>query len=286
MKTKILPLTIGLITLVLAGCATCGRKCSRNPNVINQTPAITKVTIDPVDYKGTYYLAGKEYHCKQSLPIGPGVNTHLSVYGTGSGTDIYFDTDADGKIKGESIKPSDAASLKNGKLTFKTAKIKIQPDDFVGRYYLAGYFDRGFTNQQSFVLVKSLPCWLVFYERGSGHQTSFSLDAKGKIMASSITNPLAVSFVSPNTLKVNSTNVFITNTTGFGGTFRVGNTVLSGPKASFRMVINYPASFRILDNQTNEITPLTNGMNPSSTNLLDANNILQTFTFDYIQPRG
>ena len=244
------------------------------------------VTIDPVDYEGTYYLAGKEYHCKQSVLIGPGVNTNLSVYGTGSGTEIYFDTDADGKIKGESIKPSDAASLKNGKLTFKTAKITVKPGKFVGVYYLAGYFHTEFTNQQSFGLVKSLPCCLEFYGHGLNHEIGFTLDAKGKIMANSITNPLAVSLVSPNTLKVNSTNVFITSTTGFGGTFRVGNTVLSGPKASLKMVINYPASFRILDNQTNEITPLTNGMNPSSTNLLDANNILQTFTFDYIQPRG
>ena len=246
------------------------------------------VTIDPVDYEGTYYLEGQtnEYHCKQSLPIGPGVKTYLSVYGTGIRTDINFETDADGKIKGESITPSDAASLKGGRLTFKTAKIMIQPDKFVGGYILAGHYCKPVFDRQSFVLVKSLPCYLEFYGCGLNHEISFSLDANGKIMANSITNPLAISFVSPNTLKVNSTNVFITSTTGFSGTFRVGNTFLSGSKASFRMVINYPASFRILDNQTNEITPLTNGMNPSSTNLLDANNILQTFTFDYIQPRG
>ena len=174
------------------------------------------VTIDPVDYRGTYYLAGNEYCCKQSVSIVPGEKTHLSVYGTGSDTDIYFETDADGKIKRESINPPGAASLKGGVLTFKTEKITVKPGKFVGGYILAGHYCQPIFDRQSFVLVKSLPCYLEFYGCGLNHEIGFRLDAKGKIMASSITNPLAVSLVSPNTLKVNSTNVFITSTTGFG----------------------------------------------------------------------
>lgn len=287
-------MTIGLIFLVLTGCATCGRKASRNPNDSNQPPATNLVTIDPGDYKGPYYyLAGNTnvpFYCKQTVAIGSEPDPFLSVYGTGSRTDIYFKIDASGNIKPESIKPSGAASLKCGVLTFKTAKITVDPGNFDGGYILAGYDPTRFFKKHSFELVKSLRCWIEFYGHGMTNEIVFELNANGKINANSISNPLAISLVSPQTLKVNSTNVFITitntNNTVFSGTFRVGNTTLNGPNASLEMVINYLAWIKILDSQNNKLKPLTNGMNPSSISLLDASNILQTFTFEYIKPRG
>jgi hypothetical protein len=167
-------------------------------NVSNQSAAVasgcrlelqtTTIEVDPQQYSGLYFVGGMI----AALPL---------FFDNWSGGRFTFNIDSVGTIS--NIGNHAAASSSGHTLVLNNTSVDVDPQQYVGRYFLGGYNNAPATGRRAFVLVPGLA---QFFDNWGGGRFTFDVDANGTV--GRIAVPAAASSAG-TTLVLNNTTITV-----------------------------------------------------------------------------
>ena len=145
------------------------------------------ITIDPGCFPGDYRLSpygapvGVYLDGVSTMNLPPGVDKYIIVLG-GSNAGIQFSVDDNGNVVSNNLA---AAAVVDGKLTFNTTVINVDPGDYTDQYYLR-WTDTKISGPGQLMVVPNVSnYWFMLYPGGAYGR--FSVSAEGQPSPSTLT---------------------------------------------------------------------------------------------------